>query len=124
MLTLSRLFISPLLLCGLLLAVQTHAGAGHDHGHGEAHDHALPAINSEKATKNALELIQRLVKKEKLPKSWLQAKAIKTEKKTYKKGPEWVVLYRNEAIKDVKKQNLYVFYSLKGQYIAANHSGI
>ncbi len=122
--TFSRLLISPFILCGLLFTLQANAGAGHDHDHGEAHDHALPAITGEKATQNALQLIQRLVKKEKLANSWLQAKAIKTEKKTYKKGPEWVVLYRNEAIKDVKKQNLFVFYSLTGQYIAANHSGI
>ncbi len=113
---------TPLVLLGLLFTLQASAGAGHDHG--EAHDHALPAITSEKATQNAFKLIQRLVKKEKLAKSWLQAKATKTEKKSYKKGPEWVVLYRNTAIKDTEKQNLYVFYSLSGQYIAANHSGI
>jgi hypothetical protein len=122
--TLSRFVISPLLLCALFFTVSANAGTGHDHGHGEAHDHARPAITAEKATQNALELIKRLVKKEKLAQSWLQAKAVKTEKKMFKKGPEWVVLYNNKEIKDAKKQNLYVFYSLKGQYIAANHSGI
>ena len=122
--TLSRLFISSLVVCGLFFTLSVNAGAGHGHDHGEAHDHAAPDITSEKATQKAAELIKRLVKKEKLAKSWLQAKAVKTEKKTFKKGPEWVVLYMNKEVKEAKKQNLYVFYSLSGQYIAANHSGI
>ncbi|MEH6345371.1 MAG: DUF6488 family protein [Bermanella sp.] len=116
-------FIS-VFLTALLFSLPSLAGSGHGHDHGEAHDHSSAPITSAKATDKVKELIARLVNKGKLEKSWLAATAIKTDKKAFSKGPEWVVLYKNDQVADIKKQNLYVFYSLSGQYIAANHSGI
>ncbi len=118
-----QVFIS-VFLSTLLFSLPSSAGTGHDHDHGEAHDHSSAPITSVKATDKAKKLITRLVNKGKLSKIWLSATAVKTEKKSFSKGPEWVVQYKNTQIKDIKKQNLYVFYSLSGQYIAANHSGI
>ena len=51
------------------------------------------------------------------------AKPAKAEKKTFAKGPEWVVSFNNDKIKNKTKQTLYIFYSLNGHYIAANYTG-
>lgn len=36
---------------------------------------------------------------------------------------EWVVIFNNQKISESDKQKLYVFLTLNGEYIAANHTG-
>lgn len=40
-----------------------------------------------------------------------------------RKGKEWKVTYSNPSVADKDKQKLYVFLSLPGNVLAANHSG-
>lgn len=100
-----------------LLPVAVLAGAGHDHGH--SHDPVTQLQAEEAAKKN----VARLVKKGKIDKSWQTIGVAKSEKKKFGKNMEWVVSFNNKNISDPKKQTLYIFLSLTGNYIAANHSG-
>ena len=68
-------------------------------------------------------MLKGLVNKGVIDKSWKGTKPVKAEKKAFAKGPEWVVSFKNDKVKDKTKQTLYIFYSLDGHYIAANYSG-
>ena len=109
-----------ILLISLLFgfnSLAVHAGGGHSHGH--SHEE----INKVAAKEKAIEVVSSFIKSKKLDKSWKSIKASSAEKKVFKGRPEWVVIFINEKITDVKKQKLYVFLTLTGDYVAANHSG-
>ncbi len=64
-----------------------------------------------------------LVKSGKLHVSWSAAKHEKLEQIDGKKGKEWKVSYKNGAAPDKEKQSLFMFFTLPGNFLAANHSG-
>lgn len=95
-------------------------GGGHKHSHGgHSHSHAAP-IEEDAVKIRAQEEITRLIKKGKLEDSWSKAEYISSEKKSFKGKKEWLVTYKNEAS---EKKNLFIFLSLSGRFIAANHTG-
>lgn len=102
----------------LLGVVSAYAGAGHSHGH-EQMTRTKPEIVAKMANKKLMQLI----KKGKLDKSWKGKTAIKVEQKSFAKGPEWVVVFRNQEHKMLAKRTLFMFYTLDGKYIAANFTG-
>ncbi len=110
------LFISLLLFSG-----STVAGEGHEHDRDGGHSHG--EISSGKVTEKALAKVQQLVSKGKVEASWAEVKASQVEQKTYGKSPEWVVTFNNDKATDASKRSLYLFFSLSGHYIAANHTG-
>ncbi|MDH5600632.1 MAG: DUF6488 family protein [Gammaproteobacteria bacterium] len=115
-----------LLLVSMAFVFPAHAGTGHSHdkdgGHSnQAHSHG--PIDSNEAKKRALSMLNGLVKKGVIDNSWQGIKPAKAEKKTFSKGPEWVVSFNNTKLRDKSKQTLYIFYSLDGHYIAANYTG-
>ena len=81
------------------------------------------AVNQETAEKNAKIKITALIGKNKLDQSWASIKASSAEKKELNGRIEWVITYNNEKIIDTSKQKLYVFLTMGGDYIAANHTG-
>lgn len=93
------------------------AGSGHDHSHGHA------AITQEQAESIAIKNVAKLADKGKLDKSWTTVKAAKVEKKSFGGDPEWVVVFNNNDIADPEKRTLYIFLSIGGDYLAANHTG-
>lgn len=95
------------------------AGGGHDHGHSHSH----VAVNQATAKINATKIVAALTQRKKLDASWVSSTVSSVEKKTFKGNPEWVVVFNNDKITDTAKQNLYVFLTLGGDYIAANFSG-
>ncbi len=95
------------------------AGSGHDHGHGHAHE----PVTQEQAEQSASRVITTLVSKGVIDSSWDGSPVVKTEQKTFKGSPEWVVSYQNDAIDDPEKRTLYIFLTPDGQYIAANYTG-
>jgi len=99
----------------LLFSTPVFAGAGHDH----AHD----PISKEDAGKMAAKNLEALVKKGKIDKSWSGKPVNSIEKKTFSKGPEWVVTFKNDVLADKSKRMLYMFYSLDGHYLATNFTG-
>ena len=115
-----------LLLAAFTFVVPAHAGSGHAHdkdgGHSN-HGHSHGPVNNNKVKSKAIRMVTGLVKKGVIDKSWKGINPAKAEKKTFTKGEEWVVSFKNGQIKDKAKQTLYIFYSLDGHYIAANYSG-
>ena len=111
-----------ILLISLLFGLNSlaaQAGGGHSHGHGHSHEE----INQVKAKAKAIDVVSSFIKSKKLDESWKSIKASSAEKKVFKGHPEWVVIFTNKKITDVKKQKLYVFLTLTGEYVAVNHSG-
>jgi len=115
-------FITLLFAAILSLSTfSTMAGSAHDHGHDHSHSHS--PVNQTTAKKNAKEIVTALVERKKLESSWSTIAASSIEKITVKGNPEWKVVFINDKMTDVKKQNLYVFLTLGGEYIAANFTG-
>lgn len=112
-----------LFLSFLFFGAPAMAGSGHDHDHGHGHSHG--PISSDAVILRASVGVKRLAKTGKIDASWSKVKASGAEKKTFAKGkgPEWVVTFKNPKVNDSKKQNLYLFFSLDGHYIAANYTG-
>jgi len=122
----NKFTLISLLLTALAFVVPAHAGSGHSHdkdgGHSN-HSHSHSPIDSNKAKTKATRMLSSLVKKNVIDKSWEGIQPTKAEKKIFSKGPEWVISFKNDKIKDEAKQNLFIFYSLNGHYIAANYTG-
>ena len=66
---------------------------------------------------------QALVTAGKLDASWSAVKPESVEAVEGKKGKEWKLTFKNPAVVDPSKQTLYMFYSLPGNFIAANFTG-
>ena len=118
-----RTFIMGLLFS--TLSTTALAGSGHDHGHsqGHGHSHDNTPINETTAKANAVEYVAALVKKDKLDNSWASISASEIQQISVNGNPEWKIVFVNEDIADTEKQNLYVFLTLGGDYIAANFTG-
>jgi len=97
------------------------AGSGHDHGHG--HGHSQGPIDQDAAVLKATKIVNNLVEKSTLEKSWKSIKLNLIEKKVFQEKTEWVATFVNNKVTDVNKQKLYVFLTLSGDYIAANYTG-
>lgn len=108
-----------LALCFSVFNTPAIAGSGHDHGHGHSHGPVSSDIASDKAMKK----VDQLAKAGKTDASWSDIQPASVEQKTYANGPEWVVTFQNSKVSDKEKQTLYLFYSLDGNYIAANYTG-
>ncbi len=64
-----------------------------------------------------------LVETGRLDASWRNVKLDTIDQIDGKKGKEWRLIYKNPAVTDPSKQTLYLFFSLPGNYIAANYTG-
>lgn len=115
----NTLVIFIILLSSLLFITPTIAGEGHSHDGGHSHG----PVAGDKAAEMAAVRLNKLANAGKIPASWKGIKASSTVKKQYAKGPEWVITFNNSKVQDVKKQKLYMFFTLDGIYIAANYSG-
>ncbi|MDH5231447.1 MAG: DUF6488 family protein [Gammaproteobacteria bacterium] len=88
-----------------------------------AHKHKQGYIDYYKAKERGKLIVEKLVQRGSLPKSWAMANEIEADTKTYKEITEWVISVYNPAILDRSKRTLYIFLSLKGDYVAANFTG-
>jgi hypothetical protein len=102
-----------------LFSITATAGSGHDHGH----SHSNTPVNQVTAEAKATEIVAAFVARNKLDKSWRSVTVSSVEKKEFKGNSEWVAVFVNNNIADTDKQKLYVFLTLGGDYIAANHTG-
>ena len=107
------------LIAPLTFISPTFAESSHSHDGGHSHG----PVSGEDAGKMAEIRVNKLAKAGKIPESWTGIKANSVVQKEYSKGPEWVVTLKNNNVTDVKKQTLYMFFTLDGVYIAANYSG-
>ena len=105
------------LLLGFILSLFTATVMAHGEGHSNT------PVNQATAKSKATQIVAALVSRDKLDKSWGSITASTVEKKEFKGNPEWEVIFINAKITDTKKQTLYVYLTLSGNYIAMNHTG-
>lgn len=112
---------TTLLLSLLLIGAPVMAGSGHSHDADGGH--SLAPVSRDEAVNRASKKVKQLADAGKIDATWSGVKAAFVEQKTYSKGPEWVITFKNNMVTDATKQSLYLFFSLDGHYIAANYSG-
>ena len=97
------------------LAMAAEGGGCHFHGNLPAKETiVVDCANKQKAT---------LIKKGKLDASWNSVALEKAEKIDGKESKEWKLSFKNPAVADKSKETLYMFFTLSGNFIAANYSG-
>jgi len=116
--------ITALFLSSLMFGAPVIAGSGHDHDEDGGHSQPHKSINGDEAITKASKKVAQLIEKGKLEASWADIKAASVEQKEYAKGPEWLVIFKNDNASDMKKRTLYMFFSMDGHYVAANFTGI
>lgn len=112
-----KTIIFTFVLC--LFSGSVMSGTGHDHGHAHSHE----PVSQDIAEQNASRIVNTLIKKGIIEKSWSGIAVDTAEKRKFDGKQEWVVSYKNEAASDPEKRKLYVFLTLTGNYIAANYTG-
>ena len=106
---------------------------GHDHSqkenthesHGHSH-HVNPfknEVSKEKIEKAAMQEVQSLVAKKKIPESWQHVPISKIGKTHYGDTDDWVVGFDNMKIKKKERRTLYIFVSVGGEIRGANYTG-
>ena len=112
-------FISLTALTVTLLAspVAFAGGGGGCHFHGSAPVKEAVLVGCATDNKNAL------AASGKINASWKSAKLDSAETVEGKRMKEWKFTFKNPAEPDATKQTLYMFYTLTGNFIAANFTG-
>lgn len=119
----TNLIKTTLLRVGFTLTVLM-VSVGHSHGeHGHDHEHVHKEISQESIQNRAKAHLLKLVKDDKLDKSWSDINSTEAKKKRFGHHTEWVVDFNNTKIKEEEKQTLYIFLSLYGKITGANYSG-
>jgi len=96
-------------------ALANPGGSCHFHGNKPAAEAVVIGCASQR--KDAL------VKSGKLDAAWRAVKPGKIETVEGKKGKEWQVVFVDLSAKDKAKETLYMFFTLPGNFIAANFTG-
>jgi hypothetical protein len=66
---------------------------------------------------------ESLIKNGKIDSTWKDIRHEKIVKVDGKKAQEWMVTFKNPSAKDKSKETLYMYFTLIGNFIAANFSG-
>ena len=90
---------------------------------GSCHFHGSKPATPETVTGCATQRKALLIKQNKLDASWDKATASAPLQVDGKKGKEWKLTFLNPAAADKSKQTLYMFFTLPGNFIAANFTG-
>lgn len=90
---------------------------------GSCHFHGNAPVKEAVITGCANGLKNKLIATGKLDASWKTVALDKAETVEGEKMKEWKFTYKNPAEKDAAKRTLYIFYTLAGNFIAANFTG-
>ena len=110
-----------LMVSSFLFGVPVIAGGSHSHDADGGHN--LASMTRDEAINKASLKVNKLADAGKIDATWSGVKAVSAEQKVYEKGPEWVVIFKNDKVDDVSRKILYLFYTTGGHYIAANYTG-
>lgn len=103
------------------LLVSPGAQAGAD---AKCHFHGSKPAPEATVIECATQYKNKLVEGGKLEKSWQAvSKVDKLEQIDGKRSKEWKLSFKNPAAADKTKETLYLYYTLPGNFIAANHTG-
>lgn len=103
---------------GLLFSLPAVAGGAED-----CHFHGSKAATQDVVAMCAAKRQQALVSSGKIDISWQAINAGSFEQVDGKRGKEWKVTFKNPAAADKAKENLFMFFTLQGNFIAANFTG-
>lgn len=95
-----------------------HAGAG-----GSCHFHGNKPAEQETVIACAVQRKDGLANAGKIDGSWKAVKQDKVEQVDGKKGKEWKVTFKDATAKDKSKETLYMFFTISGNFLAANFTG-
>jgi hypothetical protein len=114
-----KLITAATLLAGIGLSGQAMAsGASDCHFHGGAQARQMTVSSC------AVKYQKDLIASGKLDKSWANVKQpTSMEQVDGERGKEWKVVFKDPAAADKSKDSLYMFFTLQGNFIAANHTG-
>lgn len=107
----------------LFAAASAMAPAAFASGASDCHFHGKSPASQETVTSCSVKRQAQLIESGKLEKSWLNIKPGMPEQVDGKRGKEWKVTFADPAAADKAKSNLYMFFTLQGNFIAANFSG-
>ena len=111
-------FFAALTLTTVLWTPAVFAAVG-----GSCHFHGYKPASEATVSGCAMQRKDALIKGGKLDNSWTAVKPEKVEAVEGKKGKEWKVTFKDMAAKDKSKETLYMFFTLPGNFIAANFTG-
>ena len=92
-------------------------------GDGDCHFHGAKPSTEATVVGCANQRKESLVGSGKIDKSWQAIKHAKAEMVDGKKNREWRVTFNDAAAKDKSRETLYMFFTLPGNFIAANFTG-
>lgn len=92
-------------------------------GQGSCHFHGAKAATQDTVAGCAVKRRQTLVASGKIDKSWQAIQPTGFEQVDGQRGKEWKVTFKNPAAADKTKETLYMFFTLQGNFIAANFTG-
>ena len=110
--------VATLAFAPAVFSPTAYAGGG-----GDCHFHGNALAKESIVTGCANQQKDTLIGKGKIDASWKSAKLQKAETVEGKSKKEWKLSFNNPAEKDTSKQTLYMFYTLSGNFIAANFTG-
>ena len=87
------------------------------------HFHGNKEAAPETVSNCAMQRKATLIEKGKIAESWQTIPQEKIAQIDGKKGKEWLVIFRDPDAKDTAKETLYMFFTLTGNFIAANFTG-
>ncbi len=112
-------FIASAFAASLFASIGAYAGAD-----ASCHFHGSKPAAEATVIQCATRYKDKLVEGGKLEKSWQAvSKVDKLEQIDGKRSKEWKLSFKNPAAADRTKDTLYLFYTLPGNFIAANHTG-
>lgn len=111
------------LIATAALVLPLVSAPAHADGGDSCHFHGSKPASAETVTTCAAQRKARLIKQGKLDASWDGVKADAAEQVDGRKGKEWRLKFHNAAAPDKSQQTLFMFYTLPGNFIAANFSG-
>jgi hypothetical protein len=112
------------LLCITIFAATLFLSTGTIAGEDSScHFHGNKIATEEIVTNCAIERKERLITQGKIESSWKTIEPGKPEMVEGKKGKEWLVTFIDPAITDKTKEKLYMFFTISGNFIAANFTG-
>ena len=92
-------------------------------GGGSCHFHGGAPATEDTVLTCAAKHKEVLISRGKIDASWKDLKHEKITQVDGKKAKEWLVTYKDSAAKDKAKEMLFMFFSLEGNFIAANFTG-
>lgn len=115
--------VAASLVVTIALAPDVFSPAAYAGGDGNCHFHGNAPAKESIVTSCANQQKDTLIGKGKIDASWKSVKLQKAETVDGKSKKEWKMTFNNPAEKDPSKQTLYMFYTLSGNFIAANFTG-